>query len=239
MIPFQTNTPDGFVLLQDIRKFYREGERRVEVLQQLDARFDRGKTTAVIGRSGSGKTTLLNIISGMDLPDSGTIQIGTTNLTHMNDRERTLFRRYHIGFIFQFFNLIPTMTVLENILFPLQLTDKADAAGHERAETLLKEVGLAGVMTLFPDRLSGGERQRVAIARALVHQPELLLADEPTGNLDQETGRSVLDLMRQLVAEHQQTLIMVTHSMVFAGQADRVLTMDRGRLLESIRQDAL
>ncbi|MBF0415042.1 MAG: ABC transporter ATP-binding protein [Magnetococcales bacterium] len=237
MIP--PSADDAFIQLQDICKSYREGERRVEVLQQLHARFDRGKTTAVIGRSGSGKTTLLNIISGMDLPDSGSIRIGNADLTRMNDHERTLFRRYHIGFIFQFFNLIPTMTVFENVLFPLQLTDKADATGHERAETLLKQVGLAGVMTTFPDQLSGGERQRVAIARALVHQPELLLADEPTGNLDQETGRAVLDLMRQLVAEHQQTLIMVTHSMLFARQADHVLTMDRGRLLESIRQDAL
>ncbi|MBF0172365.1 MAG: ABC transporter ATP-binding protein [Magnetococcales bacterium] len=227
------------VSLQGIHKSYREGERNVAVLQDLEANFNQGEITAVIGRSGSGKTTLLNLISGMDLPDGGTIRIGPTELTAMDDRQRTLFRRHHIGFIFQFFNLIPTLNVLENVLFPLQLMARADAAGQQWAMQLLQRVGLADRATTFPDRLSGGERQRVAIARALVHRPRLLLADEPTGNLDQETASAVLNLMTQLVLEQRQTLIMVTHSTLFAQQAHHILTMERGRLHASIRQDAL
>ncbi|MBF0132673.1 MAG: ABC transporter ATP-binding protein [Magnetococcales bacterium] len=227
-----TNAVEPFVSLQGIVKFYREGERNVAVLQHLDAQFQQGETTAVIGRSGSGKTTLLNVISGMDVPDAGEIRVGSSQVSAMDDRQRTLFRRHHIGFVFQFFNLIPTLSVLENVLFPLQLTNQAHLEGQKWAKTLLDQVGLAGRLQTFPDRLSGGERQRVAIARALVHRPSLLLADEPTGNLDQETGLAVLNLMTQLVAEHRQTLIMVTHSLVFARHAHRILTMERGRLCD-------
>ncbi|HIJ82759.1 MAG: ABC transporter ATP-binding protein [Magnetococcales bacterium] len=237
-IPIADNV-EIFVHLNGVCKSYREGEQDVEVLQNLNGKVKKGETTAVIGRSGSGKTTLLNVISGMDVPDLGEVWVGSSNLTAMNDRQRTLFRRHHIGFVFQFFNLIPTLTVYENVLFPLQLIDGADSEGQRWAKTLLEQVGLAGRLATFPDQLSGGERQRVAIARALVHRPSLLLADEPTGNLDQETGIAVLNLMTQLVAEYRQTLIMVTHSMVFARQAHRILTMERGHLLESICQEAL
>ncbi|MBF0109878.1 MAG: ABC transporter ATP-binding protein [Magnetococcales bacterium] len=228
-----------FIRLNGLEKCYHEGERKVAVLQQLDAVFNEGETTAIIGRSGSGKTTLLNLVSGIDLPDKGTVRIGAVELTRMDDGQRTLFRRHRIGFIFQFFNLIPTLTVLENVLFPLQLIGKGGPPGQRWARTLLEQVELADRGDSYPDRLSGGERQRVAIARALVHQPHLLLADEPTGNLDQETGIAVLHLMTQLVRQHRQTLIMVTHSMHFARQAQRILTMEGGRLHESILQEAL
>ena len=198
-----------------------------------------GELTAVIGRSGSGKTTLLNIISGIDNADGGEVFVGNSRVSHLNDDQRTRFRRVHIGFVFQFFNLVPTLTVFENVCFPLELNRKAHQEGRNRAMALLDRVGLADRTQAFPDRLSGGERQRVAIARALVHDPMLLLADEPTGNLDQETGQSVLTLMTELVRERGQCLIMVTHSMAFANQADRILTLHQGTLVAEIQSGSL
>ncbi len=229
----------ALVRLIDINKSYKEGGRTLPILENLNGDFTRGSLTAVIGRSGSGKTTLLNLISGIDRATSGEIHIGGDRLTGLDEGERTRFRRRHIGFIFQFFNLIPTLTVLENVLFPLELNGLADADGHTWAEELLQRVGLAGRLATFPDRLSGGERQRVAIARALVHRPRLLLADEPTGNLDQETGRLVMALMTDLIRAEKSTLIMVTHSMAFAHRADRVYTLTRGTLVADIRKDSL
>jgi len=207
-----------------------EGGRSHAVLDGASAQIRAGARIAILGPSGSGKSTLLNLLSGIDLPDSGTILIDGVDIGALSERERTLFRRENVGFVFQFFNLLPTLTVLENLLLPLELTGVA--AGGARAMQLLTAVDLAERADSFPDRLSGGEQQRVAIARALVHRPGLLLADEPTGNLDEETGSRVVQLLEDLVADAGATLLVVTHSRGLAARMDRVLRVERGLLVE-------
>jgi putative ABC transport system ATP-binding protein len=216
--------------LRGVTKSYREGGREHRVLDGADALVAAGEIAVLVGRSGSGKSTLLNVISGIDRPDAGEVLIAGTPLHQLDERERTLFRRRHVGFVFQFFNLIPTLTVLENLLLPLELEGRADAAGRRRARDLLAEVGLADRADSFPDRLSGGEQQRVAVARALVHEPALVLADEPTGNLDLETGRTVLRLLDELTRRAGRTMLMVTHAREVVGVADRLLTLREGRI---------
>ena len=223
----------GLVRLQRLTKTYPEGDRKRAVLRDLCAEFGQGEFIALVGRSGSGKSTLLNLISGIDLPTSGEVIIGGTELTRLSERERTLFRRARIGFVFQFFNLIPTLTVLENLLLPLELKGIAAKAGKVRAESLLDQIGLADRSDSYPDRLSGGEQQRVAIARALIHEPQLLLADEPTGNLDVETGAQIMQILGDMVRQAGMTLLLVTHSRELAASADRVLTLTGGRLEEA------
>src|SRR5690606_33729689 len=191
--------PSAVITLQGVTKTYREGDREHAVLRGLDLTLEPGAFVVLLGRSGSGKSTLLNLISGIDLPSGGTIRYGDTDLTALSEQERTLFRRRHIGFVFQAFNLIPTLTVEENILLPLELAGRLGAAEREQALAFLDDVGLRDRADSFPDRLSGGEQQRIAIARALAHRPDLVLADEPTGNLDYETGRQVLDVLDRLV----------------------------------------
>ncbi|MBF0456117.1 MAG: ABC transporter ATP-binding protein [Magnetococcales bacterium] len=225
--------------LRNISKSYQEADRKVAILDNLQATFAAGKMAAIIGRSGSGKTTLLNLISGIDEPCSGEVRVKGVSLTGQTEEKRTLFRRRHIGFIFQFFNLIPTLTVEENILFPLELNQMLSPPNRAWASQLIQQVGLAGREESFPDRLSGGEQQRVAIARALVHRPQLILADEPTGNLDQETGREILNLMIGLTTQLCATLIMVTHSLEFAERADHLFTLRQGQLVQAVRQEAL
>ena len=219
----------GFIRLDGLTKSFREGERTRTVLDRASASFARGEVTAIIGQSGTGKSTLLNLISGIDRPDAGEIWLGDTNLTALDERARTLFRRSNIGFVFQFFNLIPTLTVWENITLPLELTGGMNGAGSARAESLLDAVGLLDRRATFPDRLSGGEQQRVAIARARVHDPLLVLADEPTGNLDEATGGRILDLLDELTRQAGKTMLMVTHSAEAASIADRVLCLQRGQ----------
>ncbi|MBF0212348.1 MAG: ABC transporter ATP-binding protein [Magnetococcales bacterium] len=220
------------VRLNGIGKSYpEESGAQVAILDRLDVTFARGALTAIVGRSGSGKTTLLNLMAGLDRPDRGQVFVGETELTALSDEACTRFRRRHIGFVFQFFNLVPSLTVLENVRFPLALNQADDRAGQQRALALLDRVGLSRRLDAFPDRLSGGERQRAAIARALVHRPLLALADEPTGNLDHKTGREVMALMTAMVREEGLTLIMVTHSPEFASQADRTWMLDEGRLV--------
>jgi putative ABC transport system ATP-binding protein len=218
------------VELRGVRKPYREGDRDRVVFASLDATIDRGRVTALLGRSGSGKSTFLNLVSGIDLPDAGRVQVDGLSLTELGERERTLYRRRHIGFVFQFFNLIPTLTVRENLLLPLELNGVGGARGESTVAQWLERIGLADRAQSFPDQLSGGEQQRVAIARALVHDPLLILADEPTGNLDAETGRGVLELLARLVQETGKTLLMATHSPEARAYADRVLTLAGGRL---------
>ncbi len=225
----------AFVELIDLGKSYRQGETVRVVLRSARFGFEGGRSYAVRGRSGSGKTTLLNLIAGIDEPTHGEVRIDGVRLGRLTLGQRAGFRRHHVGFIFQFFNLIPTLTVLENVLLPLEL---AGAHGQPaRAEALdgLARVGLAGRAGDFPDRLSGGEQQRVAIARALANRPRLLLADEPTGNLDQKTGDGVLDLLLERVQEERSTLILVTHSHTVAARADEVLTIENGVLLRGDR----
>ncbi len=216
--------------LDRVAKRYREGERERTVLEDCSVRIDAGERLALIGRSGSGKSTLLNIISGIDRPDAGQVRVAGSDLAALDETARTLFRRRHIGFVFQFFNLLPTLTVAENLLLPLELTGALDAARRQDALHLLARVGLGDRAHSFPEQLSGGEQQRVAIARALVHRPALVLADEPTGALDWETGEQVLDLLFELSREHGMTLLLVTHSSEVAARADRVLTLRDGRL---------
>jgi len=220
-----------FLRILDVHKSFLEGENRRVVLQGANAEFFEGETVAILGKSGSGKTTLLNLISGIDQVESGSISLNGTELTKLNENARTLFRRENIGFIFQFFNLIPTLTVWENILLPLELNGSAGKIGLERANELLTEVGLSDRKRAFPDRLSGGEQQRVAIARALVHDPSLLLADEPTGNLDDENGKVILSLLDRLTRRVGKNMIMVTHNVEAAAIANRILTMQEGHLI--------
>jgi putative ABC transport system ATP-binding protein len=219
--------------LRGLVKSYREGNRDHMILSGADATLGHGEFAALLGPSGSGKSTLLNIVSGIDIPDAGSVWVNGVCLTDISERERTLFRRRHIGFIFQFFNLLPTLTVEENLLLPLELTGRIHGSERTLAEGLLNEVGLDGRGGTFPDRLSGGEQQRVAVARALVHEPSLVLADEPTGNLDSKTGSRILQLLRSLSQDRGVTLLVVTHSMEVAKVADRVLRIQDGRLVES------
>ena len=227
-----SRSQDNFLLLDNLCKSYPEGEQTREVLHETTLEVARGEFIAILGKSGSGKTTLLNLISGIDRVDCGEVIIDGLNLTALDDRQRTLFRRRAIGFIFQFFNLIPTLTVWENVILPLELNGKTDPSSADRARALLVEVGLSGREKTYPDRLSGGEQQRVAIVRALVHQPALVLADEPTGNLDEETGKQVLDLLVRLVSEFGANLILVTHSAEAAARAGRVFSLREGHLAE-------
>ena len=202
------------------------------VLDGVNASVAAGQRVAILGPSGSGKSTLLNLISGIDSPDAGRVKIAGVDLTALSEVERTRFRRRHVGFVFQFFNLLPTLTVIENLLLPLELKGAVDRAERARATALLERVGLADRAGAFPDRLSGGEQQRVALARALVHDPELVLADEPTGNLDEEMAASVADLLADLARGERRTLVVVTHSRPLSSRMDRVLRLDHGRLVE-------
>ncbi|MCI0668624.1 MAG: ABC transporter ATP-binding protein [Methylococcaceae bacterium] len=214
---------DFAIELTRVSKSYREAGRDQIIFRDLSVRIRHGELLVLLGRSGSGKSTLLNLISGIDSPSSGDIAIGGLNLTLLPERDRTLYRRKHMGFVFQAYNLIPTLTVRENLLLPLELNRFPRESYARKIDSLLQEVGLENRAEEFPDRLSGGEQQRVAVARALVHEPEIILADEPTGNLDLETGRKVLGLLDRCVRRSARTLIMVTHSEEVIGRADRVL----------------
>jgi putative ABC transport system ATP-binding protein len=221
------------VVVSDVRKTFREGDRSRDVLRGASFGVRRGELVALLGRSGSGKSTLLNLIAGIDRPSGGTIAIDGQAVSAMDERARTLFRRAHIGFVFQFFNLIPTLTVEENVQLPLELAGVRAAAARAEARRLLDAVALGDRGGERPDRLSGGEQQRVAIARALVHAPPVVLADEPTGALDAETGRLVLALLVDLARRRQAAVILVTHSGEVARAADRVLVLDEGRIAEA------
>ncbi|HEX5718897.1 MAG TPA: ABC transporter ATP-binding protein [Thermoanaerobaculia bacterium] len=220
------------VELRNLTKAYEEGDRRRTVLREANVAIGRGELAVLVGRSGSGKSTVLNLMSGIDLPDSGEVVIDGVSLSTLPERERTLFRRDRIGFVFQFFNLIPTLTVEENLLLPLELKGRVRPEQRRAALGLLEEIGLSDRAGSFPDRLSGGEQQRVAVARALAHDPLLVLADEPTGNLDLETGLQVLEILDRLTRRAGKTMVMVTHSREVVGLADRVFRMEDCRLVE-------
>jgi putative ABC transport system ATP-binding protein len=224
--------PEALVVLEHVTRRYEEGNRQHTVLHAINAAFAEGETVVLMGKSGSGKSTLLNLISGIDTPDSGEIMIGGRSLTRLSERERTLFRRQHIGFIFQFFNLVPTLTVLENVLLPLELNGHSGSAARQTALAMLAQVGLDDRADSYPDRLSGGEQQRVAIARALVHDPLLVLADEPTGNLDSETSIQVLDVLDRLTRQAGKSMLLVTHSPDTARLGNRVFMLRDGHLVE-------
>ena len=232
----QATSSEPLVVLRGVGKSFREGETNHQVFEGLDLCIAPGSVVALLGRSGSGKSTLLNLISGIDVPDAGEITVAGTRLNSIAEQERSLFRRRHIGFIFQFFNLLPTLTVEENVLLPMQLNAMGDDPAAARR--LLARVGLESRADSFPDRLSGGEQQRVAVARALAHDPEILLADEPTGNLDAAIGRDILALLLDLARHRGKTMLMATHSPGVAARADRVLRVHDHALVE-ISKDEL
>ncbi|WP_157470987.1 ABC transporter ATP-binding protein [Gracilimonas tropica] len=221
---------NAHIQLNKLTKSYQEGTKSRSVLDDLELSVKEGEMIVLLGRSGSGKSTLLNLVSGIDKPDSGQVVIGGTNLAGMDENSRTLFRRKNIGFIFQSFNLISTLTALENVLLPLKLKGDSDASAEKKAQQFLDEVGLGDRGDSYPDRLSGGEQQRVAIARALAHEPMLILADEPTGNLDYETGKTILDILNKSVRENGRTIILATHDRDICEIADRVVELRGGKL---------
>lgn len=219
-----------FIDIVQLSKNYHEGAASHQVLDSVNLKVPQGEFLVLLGASGSGKSTLLNLLSGIDKADSGAIWINGKNLPELDENQRTLFRREHIGFIFQFFNLLPTLSALENVSLPLELAGIQQQLAEAKASELLESVGLADRGESLPDQLSGGEQQRVAIARALVHDPLLVLADEPTGNLDEETGVQVMDLLESLTRSRGKNLIMATHSLENAKRADRVFQLSDGQL---------
>ena len=216
--------------LRHLSKSFTEGRREHRVLNDVSAEFLRGETIAVRGRSGSGKSTLLNLIGGIDTPDAGQVVVAGVDLTGLSERDRTLFRREHIGFVYQAFNLVPTLDVADNIRLVLELNGVPPRESQQRIEALLEAVGLADRAQTYPDVLSGGEQQRVAIARALCHEPAVVIADEPTGNLDDSTAEVVLALLDSLVRERGGTMLIATHSARVAAVCDREIEIHGGKL---------
>ncbi len=226
-------TSDPVVSLRGVRKTYGEGEVAVHALRGVDLEIRPEEFVVLLGPSGSGKTTLLNLVGGIEPASDGEILVGGSDVTELDEEGRTRFRRETVGFVFQFFNLIPTLTALENVELVAELGD-----GAERAPEMLERVGLGDRMDNFPAQLSGGEQQRVAVARALAGAPRVLLGDEPTGALDLETGRTVLALLHELSHELRQTVLLVTHNAVIARMADRVLHMRDGRIVGDERNES-
>ena len=226
------NEQSPAVSVRDVRKSFDSGEAQVEALRGVSLEVQRGEFVAVMGPSGSGKSTLLHLIGALDQPTTGSIQLDGTELASLSDDALTLMRRRKIGFIFQAFNLIDVLTAEENAALPLLVDGVPEAEAIKRARTALEQVGIAHRQTHWPAKLSGGEQQRVAVARALVTEPLLLLADEPTGNLDSSSGEQVMSLLRGLVDERGQTILMVTHDATMAARADRLVRLRDGHIVE-------
>ena len=219
------------IRVDHVHKIYRSGEREIAALADVSLTIESGSCTAIMGASGSGKSTLLHCLGGLDRFDKGEIHLGSHALGKLNDHDLTRLRRGTIGFVFQFFNLLPTLNVLENVLLPVLLDGKSGPEWNKKAEAVLSEVGLEKRLDHFPHQLSGGEMQRVAVARALVHEPQVLLADEPTGNLDSVNSQRVIETLKNLSKKHGSSLILVTHSEEVAKAADRIILMKDGRVL--------
>ncbi len=229
--PFEMSKNQPAVTIKDINYSYREAGTKHSILHGLTAQFGAARFSVIQGRSGSGKSTLLNLIAGIDLPDNGSIFVAGQDMTTMSEQHRTELRRRHIGLVFQFFNLIPTLTVSENVRLPMELNGTASDIAQQRAKELLRNQGLSGREDSFPEQLSGGEQQRVAVLRAIAHRPAVLLADEPTGNLDRENERNVLDQIASLPKQYGCAVIAVTHSDEVAERADQRYELHRGKLL--------
>ena len=228
----ENGKPGAVVVADDVTRRYGEGDTAVDALKGVSLAVDQGKLTAVMGPSGSGKSTLMHILAGLDKPTSGSVEISGTEITTLKDSDLTKLRRRHIGFVFQFFNLLPMLTAEENITLPLSIAgEKPDQAW---LKDLVGKVGLADRLSHRPSELSGGQQQRVAIARALVSRPTVLFADEPTGNLDSATGSEILTLMRDSVDSYGQTTVMVTHEPRAAAIADRILFLADGRIVSDV-----
>ena len=220
---------EAILKVTGLRKYYGKGEALVKALDGIDLEIERGKFTAIIGTSGSGKSTLLNMLGGLDTPSEGSIQIGNMELAKLNSEQATIFRRNHIGFIFQNYNLVPVLSVWENIVLPISLD------GRRPDEKFIMEIvrllGLEKKLDSLPDNLSGGQQQRVAIARALASKPAIILADEPTGNLDSKTSDDVIGLLKMTGKEFNQTIVMITHNPEIAQMADRIVQIEDGRIV--------
>ena len=217
------------VTVQNLKKTFGKGANKVEALRGIDLNVEKGSFTAIIGASGSGKTTLLNMIGGMDVPDEGEVTVDGVRLSGLKERELAVFRRSKVGFVYQNFNLVPTLTVRENILFPLSLAGSApDTAFFDEVTSLLR---LKDRLDRYPHELSGGGQQRAAIARALIAKPAIILADEPTGSLDSKTGQNVLGLLKLSAETYRQTLIMITHNLEIAQMAGQVVRIEDGKIV--------
>jgi putative ABC transport system ATP-binding protein len=218
------------VKLKDVRKAYTKGKESVEVLHSINLDIPDGDSIALMGPSGSGKTTLLNMLGGLDKPTEGSVQVGDARLDQMSNNALSKWRSRHVGFIFQFYNLLPVLTAARNVEVPLLLTNLSGSQRRERVAIALSVVGLEDRAKHYPRELSGGQEQRVAIARAIVSDPTILLADEPTGDLDRETADEILGLLRTLNRDHGKTIVMVTHDPAAAEYANRILRLDKGTL---------
>jgi len=221
-----------FIKLADVSHSYPESDSAHVVLKNTCLDIAHGEKLALLGRSGSGKSTLLNLIAGIDLPDSGSISFTDQDIVTIDETSRTLLRRRQVGFIYQFFNLVPSLTALENVAFTLELNGIRGEQAREQSLAMLQRLGMDHKHNCFPSRLSGGEQQRVAIARALVHDPAIVLADEPTGNLDAKTGADVLTVLHEVLDASGSSLLLVTHSLAVARTTDRVLTLEEGLISE-------
>ncbi len=220
----------SFIHVSGLSKSYAVGGARLTVLKDLDLSLERGEMVAIVGASGVGKSTLLHVMGGLDAPDAGSVRIDQVELGRLSDEAVVAFRNQHVGFVFQFHHLLPEFSAVENAEMPLRIARKTAAECRERAAGLLERVGLAERLEHRPGMLSGGEQQRVAIARALVMQPTLLLADEPTGDLDEHTAENLHDLLQEMHREHGLTSVIATHNPKLAAACDRVLRLEEGRL---------
>lgn len=220
------NNHDSCIKLDRISKSYFDGDNEIRIVENVNAGFQDSKISLILGRSGSGKSTLLNLLSGIDIPSNGSVIINGIALDDLNEQDRTLFRRKNIGIVFQSFHLIPSLTVIENVLLPLELNSLDNINGDDIAKDLLEKVGLIEKSDVFPDTLSGGQKQRAAIARAIVHDPQIILADEPTGNLDNNTRDQIIEVLFGLVRDKNKTLIMATHSVDLINRSDRAYMIE-------------
>ena len=226
--------PNSLVQIRDVHKHFTRGGERIDVLQGVNLEIPKGDFVALMGPSGSGKTTLLNLLGGLDQPSAGTIEVGGTNIVSLSGGQLSRWRSHNIGFVFQLYNLLPVLTAERNVELPLLLTRLSKAERMKRVAIALKVVGLADRAKHYPRQLSGGQEQRVGIARAIVTDPTLILADEPTGDLDRKSGDEILDLLHALNRDHGKTIVMVTHDPRAAERAKRTLHLEKGQLIEGL-----
>ena len=227
-----------FITLDQVSKSYTRGGEKLQVLDQLDLKVPEGDFVALMGPSGSGKTTILNLVGGLDSCDSGTVSVADAEVSAMSRRELPAWRSRHVGFVFQSYNLLPVLTAHENVMLPLQLTPLSAAERRKQADFALSVVDLSDRASHRPSQLSGGEEQRVAIARAIASDPDVIIADEPTGDLDRQSADDVLEILSRLNAELGKTILMVTHDLIAAKKARRILELDKGLLVEDPQQEA-